>query len=119
MTKLLAKERGIKGYESMSEDKLFSTNKASESENNFDKTIREKIREELKKLQHKFSKSKIKKIIKKIYEIENERNLSGPKIKETEKYLLRLEKSLFKLKKYCDKDKYKGTRSIINLFDLL
>ena len=30
--KLIAKERGIKGYESMSKDKLLSTLKASESE---------------------------------------------------------------------------------------
>ena len=36
--KLLAKERGIKGYERMTEDDLLSAIKASESENNFDKT---------------------------------------------------------------------------------
>ena len=41
ITKLLAKERGIKGYESMPEDKLLSVLKASESEN---KTRIEKIR---------------------------------------------------------------------------
>ena len=49
ITKLIAKKRGIKGYESMSEDKLLSALKASESENNFDKTRTERIREELKK----------------------------------------------------------------------
>ena len=62
IAKLLAKERGIKGYECMSENKLSSILKASESEKNFDKTRIEKIREELKKLQHKFSKSEIKEI---------------------------------------------------------
>ena len=71
----------------MPEDELLSALKASESEKNFDQTRIEKIREELKKLGDKFSKSEIKKIKKKIYEIENEKNLSAPKIKEIEKYL--------------------------------
>ena len=71
----------------MPEDELLSALKASESEKNFDKTRIEKIREELRKLRDKFSKSEIKKIKKKIYEIENEKNLSAPKIKETEKNL--------------------------------
>ena len=47
----------------MSKDKLLSSLKVSE--NNFDKTRTEKIREKIKKLQHKFSKSKIKEIKKK------------------------------------------------------
>ena len=55
-----------------------------------------------------------------LYEIEKEKNLSAPEIKETKKYLLGLEKNLSKLKKYYDndKDKYKRTRSIRNLLDL-
>ena len=57
----------------MSEDKLLSALKASESEKNFDKTRIEKIREELKKLQHKFYKSEIKEIRKSLYEIEKEK----------------------------------------------
>ena len=48
----------------MFKDKLLSALKASEI--NFDKTRTEKIREEIKKLQHKFSKSEIKEI-KKIF----------------------------------------------------
>ena len=94
--KAIAKIRGIKGYESMPEDKLLSALKASESEKNFDKTRIEKIREEIKKLRHKFSKSEIKEIKKKLYEIENEKNLSEPKIKGTKKYLLELEKTFSK-----------------------
>ena len=58
----------------MSKDDLLSALIASESEKNFDKTRREKIREELKKLRHKFSKSEIKEIKKKLYEIENEKS---------------------------------------------
>ena len=45
VTKLLAKERDIKGYESMPDDKLLSALKASECEN---KTRIKKIREKLK-----------------------------------------------------------------------
>ena len=64
VTKLLAKERGIMLYESMSKDKLLSALKVSEE--NFDKTRTEKIREKVKNLQHEFSKSEIKDI-KKIF----------------------------------------------------
>ena len=118
LAKLLAKERDIKGYESMSEDNLLSALKASESEKNFDKTRIKKIREELKKLEHKFSKSEIKEIRKKLYEIENKKSLSAPE--KIEEYLFGLEENLSKLKKYYDnnKDKYNETSSIRSLLDL-
>ena len=90
---LLAKERGIKGYERVAENEILSALTASE----LLKEKIKKIREELKKLRHKFSKSKVNEIRKKLYEIENEKNISAPK--ETEKYLLELEKIISKLKK--------------------
>ena len=65
VAKLLARKRGIKDYESMYKDKLLSDLK--ESEKNFDKTRTEKIREEIKKLQHKLFKSEIKEIKKTIF----------------------------------------------------
>ena len=70
-----------------------------------------KIREDLKKLRHKFSKSEIKEIRKNLYEIESKKNLSTQKIKE-------IEKSLSALKKYYDHDdaKYIGIRNVGNLF---
>ena len=49
---LLAQESGIKDHESMSRNEALSALKASENKNN---TRIEKIREEIKKLWHKFS----------------------------------------------------------------
>ena len=46
IAKLLARKRSIKGYESISEDKLLSVLKASEN----DKTRTEKIRKNVKEL---------------------------------------------------------------------
>ena len=110
--KAIAKIRDIKGYESMSKDKLLCTLKPSESEKNFDKTRIENIREELKKLGRIFSKSEIKEIRKSLYEIENKKNLSASRKKEIKENLLELENKLSRLKMYYDKDEYKGIRSI-------
>ena len=68
---VIAKIRSIKGYKSMSEDRLLSALKVSESlkesEKNFDDTkpkmnfskpIIEKIRKEFNESSHKFSKNK-------------------------------------------------------------
>ena len=86
--KAVAKIRDIKGYKSMSEDRLLSALTASESlkesERNFDdtkpniifsKSRIEKIRKKFNELRHKFSKSKINKIRRNPYEIDNENNL--------------------------------------------
>ena len=139
--KLTAKFRVIKDYESMSEDKLLSALNASESlkesENNSDETkpkiifFKSKIEEISKKfneLRHEFSKSKINKIRRNLYEIENKKNNSSPKIKkieknlhELEKNLNELEKNLSKRKTYFDHDfdtEYKGIRDVKDLFDL-
>ena len=110
--KAIAKIRGIKGYKSMSEDRLLIAFKASgslkEIEKNFDdkktkinfsKPRIEKIREEFNELRHTFFKSTIHEIRRNLYEIENEKNLFAPKIKEIERNLLELEENLFKPKK--------------------
>ena len=95
MLKLLPKElkaigkiRGIKGYKSISEDRILSDLKAleslKESEKNFDDTKSkikfskpriEKIRKEFNELRHKFSKSQINEIRRNLYEIENKKKL--------------------------------------------
>ena len=69
IAELLARKRGIKDYESMSKDKLLSALKASERKS---ETRTEKIREQIKKLQHEFSKSEIKEIKKNLHEIKND-----------------------------------------------
>ena len=53
--------------------------------------------------------------------IKNEKNLSVPEIKETDKNLLDLEKTLSSLQKYYDYDdtEYRGIREIENLFNNL
>ena len=116
--KVIAKMRGIKGYKSMSEDKLL--NALTLSKINFSKARIEKIRKEFNESRHKFSKSKIIEIRKNVYEIENEENLFPSKIKEIRRSLLELEETLSKTKKYYDYDdiEYKGIRNIKDLFDL-
>ena len=81
----------------MSEDRLLSALKASESlkeseknfadktKNKFFKSRIEEIRKKSNELRLKFSKSKGNKIRRNLYEIENEKNPSLPKIKEIKK----------------------------------
>ena len=66
---------------------------------------------------HKFFKSKINKIRKDFYEIENKKDLSASRRKEIKENLMELEKNISKSKKYYDYDdyEYKGIRSIRNL----
>ena len=98
----------------MSNDKLLSALKASENKN---KTRIEKIREEIKKLQHKFSRQELKEILKNLYEIENKKGLSASK--KTKKYLNKLVERIYKLNTYYDYDdvEYKGIKDINDLFD--
>ena len=72
----------------------------------------EKIREDLNKSRHKFSKSDTKEIRKNLCEIESKKNLLTQKIKE-------IEKSLSTLKKHHDHDdaKHIGIRDVENLLN--
>ena len=98
----------------MSNDKLLCALKASENKN---KTRIEKLREEIKKLQHKFSRQELKEILKNLYEIENKKGLSASK--KTKKYLNKLVERIYKLNTYYDYDdvEYKGIKDINDLFD--
>ena len=113
--KLIAKGRGIKGYKSMSKERLLSAlneSKSVKSENDFDDERLKTIREKFNKSRDKFLKPKIKEIRRNLYEIKNKKNLSQSKIKKIEKNSLELEESLSKIKKYYDYDdiEYKGIR---------
>ena len=62
------------------------------------------FKKDFSELRYGFSKSKINEFTRSLYVIKNQINLSAPEIKETEKTLLELEKSLSSLKKYYDYD---------------
>ena len=125
--KQIMKMRRIKGYKSMSKERLLSALDESEcnsiessrSRNNFNNARIKKIREDFNKLRDRFLKPKIKEIRRNLYEIENKKNLSKSKIKEIEQNLIELEESLFKLNKYYDYDdiEYKEIRDLANVFN--
>ena len=120
--KLVAKLRDIKGYKSISRERLLrglSESESVENRKNLENTRIKKIREDFNKLRGRFLKPKIKKIRRNLYEIENKKNLSKSKIKRIEENLLDLEKNLFKFKKYYDYDniEYKGISDAENLFN--
>ena len=102
--KLIAKNRGIKDYKSISKEILLSALNESklvkESENDFDHARIKKVRNKFNKLKDRFSKPKMKKIKRTLYEIENKKNLVTQKIKEIEKSLFESAKNLSELKKY-------------------
>ena len=61
--KIIAEKRGIKGYKSMSRERLLSAlSKPKLIKNNFDNERLKKIREDLNKSRHKLSKSEIKEV---------------------------------------------------------
>ena len=70
----------------------------------------EKIRKELNESRYKFSKSKINKIRRNLYEIKNKKNLFALRMEEIEKNLDELERNLSKTKKYYGYDdaEYRG-----------
>ena len=115
LAEFLAQERGIIDYENMSNDELSRALKASENKDN---TRIEKIREEIKKLSHKFSRQELKEIRKDLYEIKNKKGRL--KSKKTKNNLNKLEERIYKLNRYYDYNdvKYRGIRDIKDLFDL-
>ena len=100
----------------MSRERLISSINKSKPVNqkNLNNVRIEKIKKDFYKFRDRPCKAKIKQIRKDIYRIENK------KIKGTEKSLLRLEKSLSRLKKYHHYDdiEYRGIRDVKHLFDL-
>ena len=117
VAELLAQRRGINDYENMSNDNLLGALMASENKN---KTGIEEIREEITKLQHKFSRQEVKEIKKNLYEIEKKRKKGLSTSKKAKKYLNKLEEKIYELNRHYDYDdaKYRGIRDVKDLFDL-
>ena len=107
----LAKMRNIKNYKSKSSNKLYEIfKKQSKNEKRIDI-----IREDLKNLSYKLSKSELKNIKTNLYNIEKNKNISSNK---ASKYLDKLDKKTLKLDGYRDYDdyEYKGIKNIKDLF---
>ena len=107
----LAKMRNINDYKSKSNDRLHEIfKKQSKNKERIDN-----IREDLKDLSYKFSKSELKEIKTNLYNIEKRKRIST---KTSNKYLDELDNKILKLEKYHDYDdhEYKGIKDIKNLF---
>ena len=103
----LAKMRNIKNYKSKSSDKLYEIfKKQSKNKKRIDN-----IREDLKDLSYKLSKSELKNIKTNLHDIEKTKKIS---LNKTSKYLDELDKKTLKLDEYRDYDdcEYKGIKNI-------
>ena len=116
--KLMAKSKSIKYYKGNLKEDLIKILSEPKPEINLSKKKIKEIKKDFNKLKYRFSKSKLSEFRRSLYNIKNQKNLSTPEIKETEKNLLELEKSLYNLKKHCDHDdtEYQVIRDIKNLF---
>ena len=79
--KEIAKMRCIKGYNNMSKEMLLSVVSESESAKSLGNVEIEKIREDLDKSRHKFSKSEIKEIRKKSFRNREQKKIFNTKNK--------------------------------------
>ena len=116
--KLIAKSRDIKDYKEKSEEDLIKILSEPKPKISVSKKKIKEIKKDFSELRYRFSKSKINEFRRSLYNIKNQKSLSAPEIKEAEKNLLELEKSLYNLKKYYDNDdniKYNGISDIGNL----
>ena len=109
----LAKMRNVNDYKSKSSDRLYEISK-KQSKN---KETIDNIREDLKDLSYKLSKSELKEIKTNLYNIEKRKKINS---KKTNKYLDELDKKILKLEKYHDYDdyEYKGIKDMKDLFKL-
>ena len=83
------------------------------------KKIIEIIREKIKELRHKLSKSELKEIKNHLYNIENKKELL--KLETTKEYLDELDKKNLKLDEYYDDDdfEFRGIENVQDLFKIL
>ena len=98
--KLIAKSRSVKDYKNKPEEDLVKILSEPKPKISLSKKKMKQIKKDFSELGHRFSKSKINEFRRSLYNIKIQKNLSTPEIKETEKNLLELEKSLYNLKYY-------------------
>ena len=99
IVQLEAKKKHIKNYQNKSNDSLYKIfKKQSKNKKRIDN-----IREDLKDLSYKLSKSEYKDIKTKLYNIEKNKKIS---LNKTTKYLDELDKKILKLDEYRDYDDY-------------
>ena len=111
IVQLVAKKRHIKNYQNKWSNSLYKIfKKQSKNKKRIDN-----IREALKDLSDKLSKSEYKDIKTKLYNIEKNKKIS---LNKTTKYLDELDKKILKLDEYRDYDdyEYKGIKNIKDLF---
>ena len=92
--KLIAKSRGIKGYENKSEYDLIKKLSEPKTKISLSRKKIKDIKKFFSELWHRLLKSEIKER-RNLYEIKNKKNLSKSKIKEIEENLDELEKKPF------------------------
>ena len=114
----LARKKGVSNYKRKSNDELLNALKEYKTENNQQQQIKSKnkgridvMREELKELSYKLSKSELKEIKKNLYQIENKKG--SLESKNPKKYLDELDKKIRKLDKYYHDDdfEYRGIKN--------
>ena len=116
----ISRKRNIKNYKRKSTNKLLQIikeNKDNPKQSKNKKRI-DIIREELKDLSYKLSRSELKEIKKNLYNIEKRKQFNS---KRTNKYLDELDKKIFKLDGYpqdYDDSEYRGIKDLRDLFKL-
>ena len=109
---LLTRKRNIKNYKHKSNDKLLKAIKENQTPKQPKNKKRiDSIKEDLKNLSYKLSKSELKEIKNNLYNIGKTKQLDS---KKTNKRLNELEEKLLELEKYRDHDEYeyKGIKDI-------
>ena len=115
---LIARKRNIKNYKCKSTNELLKAikeNKGNHKQSKNKKRI-DYIRDGLKDLSYKLSRSELKEIKKNLYNIEKRKQFNS---KRTNKYLDELDKKILKLDRYppdYDDHEYKGVKDVRDLF---
>ena len=117
-----SESRSVKDYKNKYEEDLIKLLSKTKTKTSISKKKIKEIKNDFSELRHRFSISKINNFRKSFYEIKNQINLSAPEMRETEKSLIKFEKSLHDFKKHHNYDdneygKIRGIRSLFNQLD--